>query len=52
MNNNRVLKIDDLENSIDIFGNEFELDFSENYIRRLRNIRKKDKKEKNNVFKQ
>lgn len=52
MNNNRVLKIDDLENSIDIFGNEFELDFSENYIKRLRNIRIDDIEENNDVFKQ
>ena len=36
--NNRVLNINDIENSIEIFGNEFELEFSENYINRLRSV--------------
>lgn len=51
MNNNRVLKIDDIENSIEIFGNEFELEFSENYINRLRSVDIK-RIEENNVFEQ
>ena len=33
--NNRVLNINDIDNSIEIFGNEFELEFSENYIKNL-----------------
>ena len=49
--NNRVLNINDIENSIEIFGNEFELEFSENYINRLRSIDVK-KIEENNVFEQ
>lgn len=49
--NNRVLNINDIENSIEIFGNEFELEFSENYINRLRNIDINKIKE-NNVFEQ
>ena len=49
--NNRVLNINDIENSIEIFGNEFELEFSENYINRLRSIDVKKIKE-NNVFEQ
>ena len=32
--NNRVLNVNDIENSIEIFGNECELEFSENYINR------------------
>ena len=49
--NNRVLNINDIENSIEIFGNEFELEFSENYINRLRSIDVNKIKE-NNVFEQ
>ena len=49
--NNRVLNVSDIENSIEIFGNEFELEFSENYINRLRSIDVK-KIEENNVFEQ
>ena len=49
--NNRVLNVNDIENSIEIFGNEFELEFSENYINRLRSIDVKKIKE-NNVFEQ
>ena len=49
--NNRVLNINDIENSIEIFGNEFELDFSENYINRLRSI-DVNKIRENNVFEQ
>lgn len=49
--NNRVLNINDIENSIEIFGNEFELEFSENYINRLRSIDIK-RIEENNVFEQ
>lgn len=49
--NNRVLNINDIENNIEIFGNEFELEFSENYINRLRSIDVK-KIEENNVFEQ
>lgn len=49
--NNRVLNVNDIENSIEIFGNEFELEFSENYINRLRSIDIK-KIEENNVFEQ
>lgn len=49
--NNRVLNINDIENSIEIFGNEFELEFSENYINRLRNI-DVNKIRENNVFEQ
>lgn len=49
--NNRVLNVNDIENSIEIFGNEFELEFSENYINRLRSIDIK-RIEENNVFEQ
>lgn len=49
--NNRVLNVNDIENSIDIFGNEFELEFSENYINRLRSVDIK-RIEENNVFEQ
>ena len=49
--NNRVLNINDIENSIEIFGNEFELEFSENYINRLRSI-DVNKIRENNVFEQ
>ena len=49
--NNRVLNVSDIENSIEIFGNEFELEFSENYINKLRSIDVK-KIEENNVFEQ
>ena len=49
--NNRVLNVNDIENSIEIFVNEFELEFSENYINRLRSIDVK-KIEENNVFEQ
>ena len=49
--NNRVLNVNDIENSIEIFGNEFELEFSENYINKLRNI-DINKIRENNVFEQ
>ena len=49
--NNRVLNVNDIENNIEIFGNEFELEFSENYINRLRSIDVK-KIEEDNVFEQ
>ena len=49
--NNRVLNVNDIENSIEIFGNEFELEFSENYINRLRSI-DINKIRENNVFEQ
>lgn len=49
--NNRVLNVNDIENSIEIFGNEFELEFSENYINRLRSI-DVNKIRENNVFEQ
>lgn len=49
--NNRVLNINDIENSIEIFGNEFELEFSENYINKLRSVDIK-RIEENNVFEQ
>ena len=49
--NNRVLNINDIENSIEIFGNEFELEFSENYINRLKSI-DVNKIRENNVFEQ
>ena len=49
--NNRVLNINDIENSIEIFGNEFELEFSENYINKLRSI-DVNKIRENNVFEQ
>ena len=49
--NNRVLNVNDIENSIEIFGNEFELEFSENYINRLRSVDIK-RIEENNVFEQ
>ena len=49
--NNRVLNTNDIENSIEIFGNEFELEFSENYINRLRSVDIK-RIEENNVFEQ
>ena len=47
--NNRVLNINDIENSIEIFGNKFELEFSEEYIKRLQNIDIKNIQD-NNVF--
>ena len=50
--NNRILNIEDVENSIEIFGNEFELEFSENYINKLRNINIDKIRENNNVFEQ
>ena len=49
--NNRVLNVNDIENNIEIFGNEFELEFSENYINRLRNI-DINKIREDNVFEQ
>lgn len=49
--NNRVLNVSDIENSIEIFGNEFELEFSENYINRLRSI-DINKIREDNVFEQ
>ena len=49
--NNRVLNVSDIENSIEIFGNEFELEFSENYIKRLRSI-DINKIREDNVFEQ
>ena len=49
--NNRVLNVSDIENSIEIFGNEFELEFSENYINKLRNI-DINKIREDNVFEQ
>ena len=49
--NNRVLNVNDIENSIEIFGNEFELEFSENYIKRLRSI-DINKIREDNVFEQ
>ena len=49
--NNRVLNINDIENNIEIFGNEFELEFSENYINRLRSI-DVNKIREDNVFEQ
>lgn len=49
--NNRVLNVNDIENSIEIFGNEFELEFSENYINKLRSI-DINKIRENNVFEQ
>ena len=49
--NNRVLNVNDIENSIEIFGNEFELEFSENYINKLRSI-DVNKIRENNVFEQ
>ena len=49
--NNRVLNINDIENSIEIFGNEFELECSENYINKLRSVDIK-RIEENNVFEQ
>ena len=47
--NTRVLNINDIENSIEIFGNKFELEFSEEYIKRLQNIDIKNIQD-NNVF--
>ena len=49
--NNRVLNVNDIENSIEIFGNEFELEFSENYINKLRSI-DINKIREDNVFEQ
>ena len=49
--NNRVLNVNDIENSIEIFGNEFELEFSENYINKLRSV-DINKIRENNVFEQ
>ena len=49
--NNRVLNVNDIENNIEIFGNEFELEFSENYINKLRSI-DNNKIRENNVLEQ
>ena len=48
-NNKRILNFEDIENSIEIFGNKFELEFSEEYIKRLQNIDVKNIQD-NNVF--
>ena len=48
-NNKRILSFEDIENSIEIFGNKFELEFSEEYIKRLQNIDIKNAQD-NNVF--
>lgn len=48
-NNKRILSFEDIENSIEIFGNKFELEFSEEYIKRLQNIDIKNIQD-NNVF--
>lgn len=48
-NNKRILNFEDIENSIEIFGNKFELEFSEEYIKRLQNIDIKNTQD-NNVF--
>ena len=47
--NKRILSFEDIENSIEIFGNKFELEFSEEYIKRLQNIDIKNIQD-NNVF--
>ena len=36
--NNRILNVEDLDSGIEIFGNRFEVEFSEDYIRRLQRI--------------
>ena len=48
-NNKRILSFEDIENSIEIFGNKFELELSEEYIKRLQNIDIKNIQD-NNVF--
>ena len=48
-NNKRILSVEERENSIEIFGNKFELEFSEEYIKRLQNIDIKNAQD-NNVF--
>ena len=48
-NNKRILSFEDIENNIEIFGNKFELEFSEEYIKRLQNIDIKNIQD-NNVF--
>ena len=48
-NNKRILSFEDIENSIEIFGNKFELEFSEEYIKRLQNIDVKNIQD-NNIF--
>ena len=48
-NNKRILSFEDIENNIEIFGNKFELEFSEEYIKRLQNIDIKNTQD-NNVF--
>lgn len=48
-NNKRILSFEDIENSIEIFGNKFELEFSEEYIKKLQNIDIKNTQD-NNVF--
>ena len=48
-NNKRILSFEDIENSIEIFGNKFELEFSEEYIKRLQNIDIKNIQD-NNIF--
>jgi hypothetical protein len=48
--NNRVLSFDQVKNEeIEIFGNKFELNFNEDYIKKLRNL-KVDEINDGNVF--
>lgn len=52
MNNDRILNIEDIENSIEIFGNKFDMEFSEEYIEKLKKIDVKDIEKDENVFEQ
>lgn len=52
MNNDRILNIEDIENSIEIFGIKFDMEFSEEYIEKLKKIDIKDIEKDDNVFKQ
>lgn len=52
MNNDRILNIEDIENSIEIFGIKFDMEFSEEYIKKLKKIDIKEIEKDENVFEQ
>lgn len=52
MNNDRILNIEDIENSIEIFGIKFDMEFSEEYIKKLKKIDIKEIEKDENIFEQ
>lgn len=50
--NNRKLSVEDINNSIEIFGLEFNLEFSEEYIKKIKRIKVDEIEKDNNVFNQ